>query len=69
MRETATGRLARRRRESSALDPVDPTSLQDLPQAEIYTVRQAAVALGVSTELVDELLRSGFRPSGSADAG
>jgi hypothetical protein len=70
MRETATGRLARRRWKSSPLDPADPTSIGDLPQAEIYTVRQTAVALGISTGLVYELLRDGRIPAGgSADAG
>ena len=68
--DTATGRLARRRWESSPLDPADPTSIRDLPQAEDgYTVRQAAVALGVNTGLADELPRDGFRPSGPADTG
>ena len=51
------------------LDPADPTSIRDLPQAEIYTVRQAAIALGVNTGLADELPRDGFRPSGPADTG
>jgi excisionase family DNA binding protein len=62
MRETATGRPARRRWESSPIDPADPTSIRDLPQAEIYTVRQAAVALGISAGLVYELLRDGRIP-------
>ena len=63
MPETATGRLAQHRWESSPLDPADPTSIRDLPQAEIDTVRQTVVALGVSTGLVYELLRNGPIPA------
>ena len=68
MPETATGRPSRRRSESSprpGRSDLDPGPAQ----AEIYTVGQAAVALGVSTGLADELPRDGFRPSGPADAG
>ena len=69
MPETATGRPSRRRWESSpSTRPIRPRS-GTLPPAEIYTVRQAAVALGVSTGLADELPRDGFRPSRPADAG
>jgi excisionase family DNA binding protein len=46
-----------------SLDPADLTSIRDLPQAEIYTVRQAAVALGVSTGQVYQLLRDGRIPA------
>jgi excisionase family DNA binding protein len=63
MRETASARPARRRWEAVHLDPDDPTSIKDLPQAEIYTVREAAVALGISAGLAYELVAAGQIPA------
>jgi excisionase family DNA binding protein len=63
MHKTASARLARRRWESGHLDPADPTSIKDLPRVEIYTVREAAAALGISTGLAYELVQAGQIPA------
>jgi excisionase family DNA binding protein len=48
-----------------ALDvtPEDPVSLNDFTHADIYTVRQAAARLGISTGLTYELIRAGEIPA------
>jgi len=45
------------------LDPADPTSIRDLPRTEIYTVREAAIVLGISTGLAYELVGLGQIPA------
>ena len=48
-----------------ALDvpPDDPVSLNDVGRADIYTVRQAAARLGISSGLAYELVRTGQIPA------
>jgi excisionase family DNA binding protein len=43
--------------------PEDPLSLNDVPRADIYTVRQAAARLGISPGLAYELVRAGQIPA------
>lgn len=47
----------------SLVDPADPTSINDLPRVEIYTVKQVAIRLGISVGLVYELVRTGQIPA------
>ena len=49
--------------EGGRFDPGDPVSLNDLPAAEIYTVREVAVCLGISAALAYELVRAGEIPA------
>jgi excisionase family DNA binding protein len=48
-----------------ALDvsPDDPVSLNDVGQADIYTVRQAAARLGIGAGLAYDLVRAGQIPA------
>ncbi len=44
------------------MTPEDPVSLNDFTHTDIYTVRQAAARLGISTGLAYELIRAGEIP-------
>lgn len=52
-----------KRWDSELIDPTDPTSINDLPPVEIYTVNQVAVRLGISVGLTYELVKEGEIPA------
>lgn len=49
--------------DSVSIDPTDPTSVNDLPPVEIYTVNQVAARLGISIGLTYELVKGGEIPA------
>lgn len=64
MNNQPTSRSFRRQRwDSTLIDPTDPTSVNDLPLVEIYTVNQVAVRLGISVGLTYEMVKEGEIPA------
>jgi len=59
----ASNAFQRRRWDSALLDPGDPTSVNDLPAIQIFTVTQVAVRLGISIGLTYELVKEGKIPA------
>lgn len=53
----------RQRWDSTLSDPTDPTSVNDLPPVEIYTVNQVAARLGISVGLTYEMVKEGEIPA------
>ncbi|QJY47784.1 helix-turn-helix domain-containing protein [Pseudonocardia broussonetiae] len=61
--ETASRSFRRQRWDTTLINPTDPTSVNDLPLIEIYTVDQVAVRLGISVGLTYELVKEGAIPA------
>jgi excisionase family DNA binding protein len=62
MRQAPPALVVQPRWDPALTDPTDPTSLSDL-RVEIYTVREAAVLLGISAGLAYDLVRDGQIPA------
>src|SRR3712207_6691275 len=62
MRQAPPALVVRPRWDSALTDPTDPTSLSDV-RVEIYTVREAAVLLGISAGMAYGLVRDGQIPA------